>query len=67
MQGQQAFGRLAYISIVSTVCMLGTLYLIGEDLLGVWISVAVFNLIRMVGALSYHFSYGPLAKVKAAS
>ena len=62
MQGHQAFTRLALNTCLATVGLLISLQFLGQDLMGVWLSFWVFNLLRMAGGIFHHFFVGPLAR-----
>ena len=60
-QGNQCFGSLALSTIVATTGMLTSLHFFGKSLLGVWGSLGVFNVLRLVGVLRHHYVDGPLS------
>lgn len=59
--GHQRYWDLGACTVLASIGMLTSLKLIGKSLPGVWASIGVFNLIRLVGVLRHHFLSGPVA------
>jgi len=59
--GHQKYWGLGVTTVLASIGMLTSLKLIGKTLPGVWISIGVFILIRLVGVLRHHFISGPVA------
>lgn len=61
-QGNQYFGSLAAVTVVASAAMIAFLKRFGQrSLIGVWVSFAVFNFIRLLGVLHHHSVAGPLS------
>jgi MATE family multidrug resistance protein len=64
--GASAFGYLAVSMLVAGALALGTLVLVGDTLVGVWVGVLVLTLSRAV-ALAWWYVVGPLAHARGPS
>lgn len=64
--GASAFGYLGASMVVASVLCIATLLVVGSTLVGVWVSVLVLSLTRLVALALWH-RFGPLAPVRGPS